>query len=72
MQFALTAQKILSRLTMAEVEALLPVDDFIRIHRSYLVAKSRVTKIDKSNVWVGSILLPVGPAYAGEVEKLVR
>jgi DNA-binding LytR/AlgR family response regulator len=69
MQFVLTQQKILSRLTMAEVEALLPGADFIRIHRSYIVAKKWVTKIDKNNVWVGNIDLPVGPAYAGEIRK---
>jgi DNA-binding LytR/AlgR family response regulator len=70
MQFVLPGQKLLTRLTMAEVEALLPADDFIRIHRSYFVAKSRVTKIDKSNVWVGNIALPIGPAYAGEVKRI--
>ena len=39
MQFVLDNRKIASRLTMSEVEALLPALDFIRIHRSYIVSK---------------------------------
>ncbi len=70
MQFVLVQQKILSRLTMAEVESLLPATDFIRIHRSYIVAKKQVSKIERNNIWVLQTALPVGPAYASEVEKL--
>jgi len=70
MQFVLAQQKILSRLTMSEVETLLPAADFIRIHRSYIVAKKHVTKADKNNIWIQQTALPVGPVYASEVEKL--
>ncbi|AXY72506.1 DNA-binding response regulator [Paraflavitalea soli] len=72
MQFVLPQQKILSRLTMAEAEILLPSADFIRIHRSYIVGRKHVTKTDKNNIWIQQTSLPVGPAYAGEVERLVK
>lgn len=72
MQFVLEQQKILSRLTMAEVEALLPAAAFIRIHRSYIVAKKHISKIDKSNIWIKKAELPIGPAYIGEIEKLIK
>ena len=72
MQFVLAGKKILSRLTMSEAEALLPRSLFIRIHRSYLVAKKQITKIDKNNVWVNTIELPVGANYVNEVGKIMR
>lgn len=72
MQFVLTGQKILSRLTMAEAEALLPAADFIRIHRSYIVARKQVSKIERNNIWIQKTALPVGPAYVAEMEKLVK
>lgn len=72
MQFVLTDQKILSRLTMAEVEALLPGAGFIRIHRSYIVAKKHISRIGKNNVWINKTGLPVGPGYAHELEKLLQ
>ena len=71
-QFVLHNQKIISRLTMNEAEALLPARDFIRIHRSYIVAKKKITKIDKNTVWVGQSALPVGASYTGEIEKLLQ
>jgi DNA-binding LytR/AlgR family response regulator len=71
MQFVLINKKILSRLTMNEVEELLPANSFIRIHRSFIAAKSRINKIEKSSVWINQIPLPVGAGYLHEIEKLI-
>ena len=69
-QFVLAGNKIISRLTMSEAEALLPASDFIRIHRSYIVAKKKIIKVEKNTVWVNQSALPVGNNYLQEVEKL--
>ena len=71
-QLVLADKKILSRLTMNEAEVLLPKGSFVRIHRSYVVAKKRITKVEKNIVWVGNTTLPVGTNYAAEVEKLFQ
>jgi len=70
MQFVLPEEKLLSRLTMAEAEALLPSPAFIRIHRSYLVASGKVDRIERDTVWIGKWELPVGAGYAREVGKI--
>jgi two-component system LytT family response regulator len=70
MQFVLADKKILSRLTMTEAEALLPIASFMRIHRSYIVSKKHITKIDKNSVWIQKTELPVGANYANEVAKI--
>jgi two-component system LytT family response regulator len=70
MQFVLPEEKLLSRLTMAEAEALLPSPAFIRIHRSYLVASGKVDRIERDTVWIGNRELPVGAGYAREVGKI--
>lgn len=67
--FILTENKILSRLTMNDAEAILPAAQFTRIHRSYIVANKKVTRMDKFNVWIGDICLPVGPGYTQELSK---
>jgi DNA-binding LytR/AlgR family response regulator len=72
MQFVLTGEKILSRLTMNEVEELLPAAAFIRIHRSYIVAKAKVSRIEKGMVWIKEKELPVGAGYAPEVGKILK
>ena len=70
MQFVLPEEKILSRLTMAEAEALLPVPDFLRVHRSYIVAREKVTRVEKGSVWVRERELPIGAGYAREIAKI--
>jgi DNA-binding LytR/AlgR family response regulator len=71
-QFVTAAKKITSRLTMSEAEALLPIADFIRIHRSYIAAKRHISKIEKSSVWIQQHELPVGPSYLSEIEKITQ
>jgi DNA-binding LytR/AlgR family response regulator len=71
-QFVLKDQKIISRLTMSEAEALLPGSAFIRIHRSYIVAKKKISKIDKNSIWIMQTELPAGGAYINEIEKLLK
>lgn len=70
MQFVLREDKILSRLTMTEAEALLPSPAFIRIHRSYLVASGKVDRVERESVWIGDRELPVGAGYAREAGKI--
>ena len=71
-QFITDKQKILSRLTMSEAEELLPALSFIRINRSYIVAKKKISKIERRRVWIKHVELPVGGGYIGEIEKLIK
>lgn len=70
MQFVLPEEKILSRLTMQETEALLPGHCFARIHRSYLVAINKVNRIEKDSILIGDKELPVGAGYARELSRI--
>ena len=72
MQFVLDHKKITSRLTMSEVEVLLPAAHFVRIHRSFIAGKRHITKIDKSSVWIKETELPIGSGFIHEIEKLMR
>lgn len=71
-QFVLEDKKILSRLTMSEAEALLPPKDFIRVHRSYIVSRRHIRKADKKNIWIQQFEIPIGNAYAAEIEKIIK
>ena len=62
--FVLNGQKILSRMTINEAEALLPADKFIRIHRSFIVAVQKVERLERHQVWVQKTAIPLGVTYA--------
>ncbi len=70
MQFVTTDTKLLSRLTMAEAEALLPFNDFIRVHRSFIVAKKHVTRLDRKSIWIRQAEIPIGSNYADSIENI--
>lgn len=69
--FITNKQKILSRLTMNEAEALLPTTSFLRVHRSYIVAKKQITKTSKTSVWVKQHEIPIGASYAENLDKYI-
>ncbi len=70
-RFNLSSETITSRLTMTEAEALLPMTAFVRIHRSFIVAKAKITKIDKRSVWIRQKELPIGSAYSEKIQLLI-
>jgi len=68
--FQLETQKILSRLTLAETERLLP-SYFIRTHRSFLANKNKVSRAERHQLHVFGFKVPVSASYLDQVtEKL--
>jgi len=70
-QLVLEDRKIITRLTMSEAEMLLSARGFLRIHRSYVVAKNRILKFDKKSLWITNTELPIGPLFLPEIEKTI-
>jgi two-component system LytT family response regulator len=56
-------RRIMSRLTIAEVTSLLPGDIFVRVHRSYIVNKTKVDRVERHQLHIGQAVVPVGGAF---------
>lgn len=65
--FVLKDKSVLSRSTFIEAINLLPPDKFIRIHRSFLVAINKVDKVERHQLTIGKVIIPVGEAYGDNV-----
>lgn len=65
-------QSILSKIPLHSIEKQLPQGEFIRIHRSFIVPKSRIARFSRTEVILtkGEKSLPVGKKYADEVMAL--
>ncbi|AYL99618.1 response regulator [Mucilaginibacter celer] len=61
--FILKDNTVITRMTITEVEALLPADKFVRIHRSFIAAINKVDKVERHQLTVNGFVLPVGGAY---------
>lgn len=54
---------VVTRMPIKTIEEQLPPEQFIRIHKSYIVSVSFITAIRKSSVFVDSLELPLGDTY---------
>lgn len=61
---------IITRQTIASVEAMLSESQFIRIHRSYIVSLNKLKSFTAETVEVGNKELPVGKLYRNNFLKL--
>lgn len=61
--FVLRDKNVLSRSTFIEAMNLLPQDKFVRVHRSYVVAINKIDKVEKNQVTINKIAIPVSEAY---------
>ena len=65
-------QKYISYLTFKSVEEYLPVDAFIKVHKSFIIAATRVDSIDGNEICIGQHRIPISRTLKEEVvEKLV-
>jgi len=64
--FQLEKEKLISRLTFGELEKLLP-PFFIKTHRSFIVNKNRLDKVERHQVHLGKFVVPVSVSFSGSI-----
>jgi DNA-binding LytR/AlgR family response regulator len=57
---------------MRTFEERLPANDFIRIHKSYIVAIKQINFLEKNRVVIQDQYLPVGDTYKDALLQLIR
>lgn len=63
---------VLTQTSLKELEDMLPGDRFVRIHRSYIIPVSGVSRFTGRSVTLaGPVVLPVGRVYAAEFMKVM-
>jgi two-component system response regulator LytT len=68
--FLVDGDCVTSRMSLKTLQEMLPPQDFIRIHRCFLVAKNKITSFSRKEVYLSSknkVSLPIGRLYANEV-----
>jgi DNA-binding LytR/AlgR family response regulator len=55
---------ILTRLNLKGIESKLIPDQFSRVHNSYIVSLSKITSIQKSQLYIDKLCIPVGEKFA--------
>lgn len=61
----------LASMTTNELEASLPAEQFLRVHKSYIVAVDKIEKNERDTLVVSNQRIPVGITYRRELERLL-
>lgn len=61
-----TPRPILSLCSMKAMEERLPAGRFLRVHRSFIVQKSKVSVINRNRIVFGTVYIPVSDSYKQE------
>jgi DNA-binding LytR/AlgR family response regulator len=66
-------KKYISYLTFKSVEEYLPVEAFIKVHKSFIIAAAKVDSIDGNEIRIGQHHIPISRSLKDEVmEKLLN
>ncbi|HYH56138.1 MAG TPA: LytTR family DNA-binding domain-containing protein [Anseongella sp.] len=65
-------EKIMTLLSFAKLEALLPTPDFARVHRSFMVAIDKIDHIEKNRIRIGDQVIPISDTYGDGFYKKLR
>jgi DNA-binding LytR/AlgR family response regulator len=63
---------VLTLNSLKAFEDRLPSQDFVRVHRSYIVALSWIDSIRKNRIYLGDAIIPIGDSYADAFHKLIE
>lgn len=66
-----TQDMILTRLNIKGIYEKLPHDQFIRVHRSFIVSTKHITAFNKGSVLIKEITLPLGETYRENVLNIL-
>lgn len=69
-QIHLSNKLLSTRVPLNEMLQLLNVKKFVRVHRAFIVAKGKIDKFDRTQVWIGEKSIPIGATYIQCLQEL--
>lgn len=67
-----SSKPILSLMNIKRAEEILPAEDFIRVHRSFIVRKDQIKIIERARIIFGSERIPIGDSYKGALQEYLK
>ncbi|MFZ4522554.1 MAG: LytR/AlgR family response regulator transcription factor, partial [Bacteroidales bacterium] len=64
--------RIMTLNSFQNMECLLPPDNFLRIHKSFMVALNKIESIEQNRIKIGSECIPVGLSYRERFNNVIK
>ena len=62
-------EKIMTLMNMKSFEETLPKEEFVRIHKSYIIATDSITAIEGNNAVLGKLTVPIGTTFKEALDE---
>lgn len=72
MKIVTAKEKYITHLTMKSLVGLLPPQEFVQVHRSFIINTAFVTSISKKEVEISAYKIPVGSNFKEGIDKLIQ
>ncbi|HEY4336256.1 MAG TPA: LytTR family DNA-binding domain-containing protein [Puia sp.] len=63
--------KIVIKGSVKHMSSLFPESAFIRVHKSFIVAKDKIRRIERNRILIGDHQIPIGRNYKEDVERRI-
>lgn len=68
----LTEEMIVSHEKISSLEEILPTADFLRVHKSFIIATNKIKMIEGNRIKIVDYVVPIGQTYKQKVMQLFR
>jgi len=72
LSIVLTKRKVMTLMSFNEILQLLPASRFMRVHKSFIVSLDKIRSIEKSQLLIDDISIPVSDTYRDQFLNLLK
>lgn len=67
-----STERLITYQTLRDFEAQLPPNEFIRVHKSYIVPFGKISTVDGNSLFINNQLIPIGEAFKEVFFKAIK
>ena len=67
-----SGKSIMTKFQLGQIEEMLARNQFIRVHRSFLVAIDKIDHIEKNRIRIADQVIPISDSYADDFHKMLK
>lgn len=71
-KIVLKEEIITTRGKLASMMELLPIDSFVQVHRSFIVAQKHIKRIEGNQIFLENYTVPIGKLFKVQLERLLK
>ena len=66
------SENILSLAGLSKIQQSLPSPQFLRVHKSYVVALNKINTVERQRIFIGEIVIPISDSYKDDFSKNIN